>query len=64
MQPKGTILPEAGITNDGKLELSLMHFHHTNPKWQMPKECEVYLEKIQEQGLNRNNLRSIFSYLT
>jgi hypothetical protein len=27
-----------------------MHFHHTNPKWQMPKQCEVYLEKIQERG--------------
>jgi hypothetical protein len=42
---------DGGITNDGKLELSLMHFHHTNPKWQMPKEAEVYLEKIQERGL-------------
>jgi len=29
-----------------------MHFHHTNPKWQMPKQCEVYLEKIQERGKN------------
>ena len=38
------------MTNDGKLELSLMHFHHTNPKWQMPKHCEDYLEKIQEHG--------------
>jgi hypothetical protein len=28
-----------------------MHFHHTNPKWQMPKQCEVYLEKIQERGM-------------
>lgn len=36
--------------NDGKLELSLMHFHHTNPEWKMPKHCEVYLEKIQERG--------------
>ncbi|CAF0832259.1 unnamed protein product [Adineta steineri] len=42
---------DGGITNDGKLELSLMHFHHTNPKWQMPKQCEVYLEKIQERAV-------------
>lgn len=41
---------DIGMTNDGKLELSLMHFHHTNPKWQMPKHCEDYLEKIQEHG--------------
>lgn len=27
-----------------------MHFHHTNPDWQMPKQCEAYLEKIQERG--------------
>lgn len=53
--PKGLSLPDAGITNDGKLELSLMHFHHTNPKWQMPKECEAYLEKIQEQGTYFNS---------
>lgn len=36
--------------NDGKLELSLMHFHHTNPNWQMPKQCQAYLGKIQERG--------------
>ena len=27
-----------------------MHFHHTNPNWQMPRQCEAYLEKIQERG--------------
>jgi hypothetical protein len=50
MRPKSAPLADGGVTNDGKLELSLMHFHHTNPKWQMPKQCEVYLEKIQERG--------------
>jgi len=41
----------AGIMNDGKLELSLMHFHHTNPNWQMPKQCQAYLGKIQERAV-------------
>ena len=50
MRPKSSNATDAGITNDGKLELSLMHFHHTNPDWQMPKQCEAYLEKIQERG--------------
>lgn len=49
-QPKSDTKIEHGLTNDGKLELSLMHFHHTNPNWQMPKQCEAYLEKIQERG--------------
>lgn len=51
---------EGGLTNDGKLELSLMHFHHTNPRWQMPKQCEVYLEKIQERGMNFFSMISFF----
>ncbi|CAF0843587.1 unnamed protein product [Adineta ricciae] len=51
MRPKLSNATDAGITNDGKLELSLMHFHHTNPDWQMPKQCEAYLEKIQERAV-------------
>ncbi|CAF2602109.1 unnamed protein product [Rotaria sp. Silwood2] len=50
---------DEGIMNDGKLELSLMHFHHTNPKWQMPKQCEVYLEKIQERAMENMQTSSI-----
>jgi len=38
-----------------------MHFHHTNPKWQMPKQCEVYLEKIQERGFKKKLFLSLFS---
>ncbi|CAF4357498.1 unnamed protein product, partial [Adineta steineri] len=49
IRPKSEASTDGGITIDGKLELSLMHFHHTNPNWQMPKQCEVYLEKIQER---------------
>ncbi|CAF3238887.1 unnamed protein product [Rotaria socialis] len=48
-----------GIMNDGKLELSLMHFHHANPQWQMPKQCEMYLEKIQEQAMENLQTSSI-----
>ncbi|CAF3419510.1 unnamed protein product [Rotaria sp. Silwood1] len=50
---------DGGIMNDGKLELSLMHFHHTNPKWQMPKQCEAYLEKIQERAMENMQTSSI-----
>jgi len=59
MNPKTTPIADAGMTNDGKLELSLMHFHHTNPNWQMPKQCEVYLEKIQERALENLPTSSI-----
>jgi hypothetical protein len=54
LNPKAVPMADGGLTNDGKLELSLMHFHHTNPKWQMPKQCEVYLEKIQERGSTKS----------
>ena len=63
MRPKSAPIAEAGVTNDGKLELSLMHFHHTNPKWQMPKQCEVYLEKIQERGAIGVSSRFEFLFL-
>ena len=58
-----TISDDVGIMNDGKIELSLMHFHHTNPKWQMPKQCEVYLEKIQERGTTRILSAVLFAIL-
>ncbi|CAF0900705.1 unnamed protein product [Rotaria sp. Silwood1] len=59
IRPKSNNKPDGGIANDGKLELSLMHFHHTNPNWQMPKQCEVYLEKIQERAVENLHGSSI-----
>ncbi|CAF0903757.1 unnamed protein product [Adineta steineri] len=59
IRPKPEASTDGGITNDGKLELSLMHFHHTNPNWQMPKQCEVYLEKIQERAVENMHASSI-----
>ncbi|CAF3406257.1 unnamed protein product [Rotaria socialis] len=58
-RPKSPSNTDGGITNDGKLELSLMHFHHTNPNWQMSKQCEAYLEKIQERAVENMHGSSV-----
>lgn len=34
--------------SNGKTELSLIHFSHTNPKWKMPKESTQFLDRIRE----------------
>ncbi|CAH1789825.1 unnamed protein product [Owenia fusiformis] len=31
---------------DGKTELSLMHFHLTNPEWKPPADCSLFLNNI------------------
>jgi len=33
---------------NGKTELSLIHFNHTNPQWKMPKESAAFIGKIKE----------------
>ncbi|XP_067650606.1 autophagy-related protein 9A-like [Haliotis asinina] len=35
---------------DGKTELSLMHFHLTNPEWKLPDNCSVFVNTIKEQA--------------
>ncbi|KAH3716327.1 autophagy-related protein 9A-like [Dreissena polymorpha] len=34
---------------DGKTEMSLMHFHLTNPEWKPPENCSLFLTQIREQ---------------
>ncbi|KAL3831621.1 hypothetical protein ACJMK2_023354 [Sinanodonta woodiana] len=34
---------------DGKIELSLMHFHLTNPEWKPPENCSMFINNIKEQ---------------
>ncbi|XP_073503406.1 autophagy-related protein 9A isoform X1 [Phyllobates terribilis] len=34
---------------DGKTELSLMHFAITNPRWQPPRECSAFLTHLRER---------------
>lgn len=36
----------------GKIELSLMHFHITNPGWNVPPDSRAYLEAVRKQALN------------
>jgi autophagy-related protein 9 len=40
---------------NGKTELSLIHFSHTNPQWKMPKEAQVFMEKIKENAQMESN---------
>ncbi|XP_006825096.1 autophagy-related protein 9A-like [Saccoglossus kowalevskii] len=35
---------------DGKCELSLMHFTMTNPKWQPPQDCNMYISALKHQA--------------
>ncbi|XP_064613606.1 autophagy-related protein 9A-like [Liolophura sinensis] len=35
---------------DGKIELSLMHFHLTNPEWRPPENCSMFLHNLKEQA--------------
>ncbi|XP_022080013.1 autophagy-related protein 9A-like isoform X2 [Acanthaster planci] len=35
---------------DGKTELSLMHFTMTNPKWKPPQESKVFINALKEQA--------------
>ncbi|KAL5962805.1 Autophagy-related protein 9A [Taenia solium] len=41
-------LPAVG----GKTELSLMHFHHTNPTWCLPPNSKAFLSAVRKQALN------------
>ena len=36
---------------NGKTELSLIHFVHTNPQWRVPGEAHAFLETIKDQAV-------------
>ncbi|XP_060575808.1 autophagy-related protein 9A-like [Ruditapes philippinarum] len=33
---------------DGKTEMSLMHFHLTNPEWKPPENCSMFLHNVKD----------------
>ncbi|XP_045169855.2 autophagy-related protein 9A-like [Mercenaria mercenaria] len=33
---------------DGKIEMSLMHFHLTNPEWKPPENCSMFLNNVKD----------------
>ena len=49
---------------NGKTELSLIHFSHTNPKWKMPKESQNFMEKIKENAEMESNQLNVINAST
>ncbi|GLV38783.1 Autophagy-related 9 [Carabus blaptoides fortunei] len=43
--------PAINYAEDGKTELSLIHFTLTNPKWQMPSEAEAFVKTLRKNAL-------------
>lgn len=41
---------------DGKTELSLIHFTKTNPKWRPPQEAEMFVNALKEQTRDPTNI--------
>uniref|UniRef100_A0A8W8ME54 Uncharacterized protein n=1 Tax=Magallana gigas TaxID=29159 RepID=A0A8W8ME54_MAGGI len=42
--------PDQSPSQEGKIQMSLMHFHLTNPEWKPPKECSLFINDIKEKG--------------
>ena len=36
---------------NGKTELSLIHFTHTNPQWKMPSESIAFMDQLRDQAV-------------
>jgi autophagy-related protein 9 len=36
---------------NGKTELSLIHFVHTNPKWKLPMESMAFIDQLKDQAI-------------
>ena len=41
---------------NGKTELSLIHFVHTNPQWRMPSEAQAFLDQLKEQAIREGSV--------
>lgn len=44
---------------DGKTELSLIHFTKTNPKWRPPQEAEMFVNALKEQTRDATNILTV-----
>lgn len=49
---------------NGKTELSLIHFTHTNPQWKMPKESQAFMEKITEHAQTESSQMNVINSST
>ena len=41
---------------NGKTELSLIHFTHTNPNWKMPNESMAFMDHLRDQAVRENTI--------
>lgn len=44
---------------NGKTELSLVHFTHTNPEWQPPMDSGNYITNLKERAVRDVNLPTL-----
>ncbi|XP_078320692.1 autophagy-related protein 9A-like isoform X2 [Crassostrea virginica] len=56
--------PVQSPSQEGKIEMSLMHFHLTNPEWKPPKECSLFLNDVKEKAQRNTASLSIFHPVT
>nr|AWV66659.1 autophagy-related protein 9 [Brachionus plicatilis] len=40
---------------NGKTELSLIHFVHTNPKWKLPAESIAFIDQLKDQAIRESS---------
>lgn len=45
-----TVTKRQNQARNGKTELSLIHFAHTNPNWKMPSESLAFLDQLRDQA--------------
>jgi hypothetical protein len=46
---------------NGKTELSLIHFVHTNPNWKMPAEAMAFIDQLRDQAIKETSINSNFA---
>ncbi|XP_056007904.1 autophagy-related protein 9A-like isoform X2 [Ostrea edulis] len=56
--------PEHCPSQEGKIEMSLMHFHLTNPEWKPPQDCSLFINDVKEQAQRDPTSLSIFHPVT
>lgn len=45
---------------NGKTELSLIHFVHTNPNWRMPNEAVQFIDQLRDQAIRESSITSTY----
>lgn len=43
---------------NGKTELSLIHFVHTNPTWKMPSDAMAFIDQLRDQAIQESSITS------